>query len=23
MISRITEEENSNFSHHYGDQCLV
>jgi len=20
---RITEEENSNFSHHYGDQCLV
>jgi len=23
ITSRITEEENSNFSHHYGDQCLV
>jgi len=21
--SRITEEENSNFSYYYGDQCLV
>jgi len=23
ITSRITEEEKSNFSHHYGDQCLV
>jgi len=23
ITSRITEEENSTFSHHYGDQCLV
>jgi len=23
ITSRVTEEENSNFSHHYGDQCLV
>jgi len=23
ITSRTTEEENSNCSHHYGDQCLV
>jgi len=23
ITSRITEEENSNSSHHYADQCLV